>query len=318
MQRLVAIFAALIILSLLAAFYFFGAPDWLMQGEPAPVATKGEPLSPVQEHAEAPLPNFDIVRVDPAGTSVIAGRAEPNAEVVIFANGKEIGRVKANGRGDWVAYIETPLKEGDQELTLVMKTADGREVRGTQTVVVAVPKRPGEAPLVVLSDDKGGSRVLQSPNEDPGMLLTLEAIDYSDKGEIIFSGKGNPGGIVRLYVDNQLIGDARVDDNGLWRLQPEEPIVPGVRQLRIDQIAEDGRVSARVELPFERAAPDGLVMAGGKVVVQPGNSLWRIARKLYGSGFQYTIIYEANKEQIRDPDLIYPGQVFEAPTQAGY
>ncbi|MEL7488070.1 MAG: LysM peptidoglycan-binding domain-containing protein, partial [Pseudomonadota bacterium] len=48
-------------------------------------------------------------------------------------------------------------------------------------------------------------------------------------------------------------------------------------------------------------------------IVQPGNSLWRIARRAYGSGFQYTVIYEANADQIRDPDLIYPGQIFEVP-----
>ncbi len=49
------------------------------------------------------------------------------------------------------------------------------------------------------------------------------------------------------------------------------------------------------------------------VVVQPGNSLWRIARRSYGSGWDYTVIYEANREQIRNPDLIYPGQVFALP-----
>ena len=54
--------------------------------------------------------------------------------------------------------------------------------------------------------------------------------------------------------------------------------------------------------------PDGTV-----AFVQPGNSLWRLARQTYGSGLRYTEIYEANKDQIRDPDLIYPGQVFVLP-----
>ena len=47
--------------------------------------------------------------------------------------------------------------------------------------------------------------------------------------------------------------------------------------------------------------------------VQPGNSLWRLARRSYGEGLRYTEIYEANKDQIRNPDLIYPGQVFVLP-----
>lgn len=50
-----------------------------------------------------------------------------------------------------------------------------------------------------------------------------------------------------------------------------------------------------------------------RVVIQPGNNLWRLSRQVYGKGVQYTVIYEANKDQIRNPDLIYPGQVFSLP-----
>ncbi len=51
----------------------------------------------------------------------------------------------------------------------------------------------------------------------------------------------------------------------------------------------------------------------GRVVIQPGNNLWQISRVIYGQGIQYTVIYEANKDQIRDPDLIYPGQILDTP-----
>ena len=54
---------------------------------------------------------------------------------------------------------------------------------------------------------------------------------------------------------------------------------------------------------------------GGRLVVQPGNSLWRIARRVYGSGFEYTIIYDANQDQIRDPDKIYVGQILDLPVK---
>jgi nucleoid-associated protein YgaU len=48
-------------------------------------------------------------------------------------------------------------------------------------------------------------------------------------------------------------------------------------------------------------------------VVQPGNSLWRLARRTYGEGLRFSVIYEANKDRVRDPDLIYPGQVLSLP-----
>ena len=52
------------------------------------------------------------------------------------------------------------------------------------------------------------------------------------------------------------------------------------------------------------------------MVVQPGQTLWRLARGAYGSGARYTVIYLANRDQIRDPGLIYPGQAFAVPAAA--
>ena len=49
------------------------------------------------------------------------------------------------------------------------------------------------------------------------------------------------------------------------------------------------------------------------VRVERGNSLWRIARRQYGKGVLYSVIFDANRDQIENPDLIYPGQVFFVP-----
>ena len=62
-----------------------------------------------------------------------------------------------------------------------------------------------------------------------------------------------------------------------------------------------------------RAAPMADAPGEPFVIGQPGNSLWRLARRAYGKGIRYTMIFEANKGQIKDPDLIYPGQVFALP-----
>ena len=94
-------------------------------------------------------------------------------------------------------------------------------------------------------------------------------------------------------------------------------VAPGDHTLRLDQLAPDGRVAARVEAPFRRVLPAELPIAGAQiVVVQPGESLWRIARRLYGDGIHYTDIYQANLSLIRDPDRIFPGQVFATPARA--
>ncbi|WIY53741.1 LysM peptidoglycan-binding domain-containing protein [Devosia sp. YIM 151766] len=59
--------------------------------------------------------------------------------------------------------------------------------------------------------------------------------------------------------------------------------------------------------------PDAQRFASGKAIIRRGDNLWTIARRVYGEGLKYTTIYEANQGQIRDPDRIYPGQVFDLP-----
>ena len=52
------------------------------------------------------------------------------------------------------------------------------------------------------------------------------------------------------------------------------------------------------------------------VTVQPGFTLWGIAQERYGDGVLYVQVFEANRDKIKDPDLIYPGQVFSVPETA--
>ena len=52
---------------------------------------------------------------------------------------------------------------------------------------------------------------------------------------------------------------------------------------------------------------------GGTYTVVSGDCLWKIAKKFYGNGAQYTKIYNANKDKIKNPNLIYPGQVLVIP-----
>ncbi len=191
---------------------------------------------------------------------------------------------------------------------------DGAGVASDQRVVVVVPERPGLKPLVVLQGGASPSRVLQQPGD--GIMvgdLSVDIVDYVEAGAVILQGRAKPRSTIRAYVDNQRVGDAQADLDGNWRMSPDQAIPPGRYILRIDQLTNAGKVTARVELPFERAEPEAIELVAGQVIVQPGNSLWRISRRLYGRGILYTIIYEANKGQILDPDLIFPGQVFDTP-----
>jgi nucleoid-associated protein YgaU len=285
----------------------------------------------------AAAPSFDIVRVGPRGDTVLAGRSRPGAQVVIADNGRGIAQAHADAQGQWVALPETPLPVGGHQLTL-SATSSGQAAtvasRGLAPVIVVVPPPGGTAaagPLALLAPETAMPRLLQAPQSapSPGQAagapvmplppgsaiphLGVGLVDYDGHGAIRFAGTAPPGAAVRLYVDRRPVGDARADAQGRWMLQPTASTGAGRHQLRLDQLTAAGAVAARIALPFDRALlPEGAVL-DGKVVVQPGQSLWRIARRVYGRGIRYTVIYLANRGQIRNPALIYPGQIFSVP-----
>jgi nucleoid-associated protein YgaU len=289
-------------------------------------------------------PSFDIVRISPQGAAVVAGRAAPGADVTLLDNGREIARTHADDSGQWVALPDRPLPSGGQELTLAAREPGQQQVAGDVPVVLVVPKleprKPAAAtaaptaaatqapaepetpatPLAVLTPTDAAPRLLQGPEPTPAGKSSgkfgLDVVDYDDRGAIRFAGTGAPGGKVRLYVDDVAVGDAIVDPQGRWGLVPSVAVAVGDHKLRVDGIGIHGQVTARVELPFQRAQLSDDEVAEGHVVVQPRQNLWRIARRAYGHGTRYTVIYEANRDQIRDPNRIYPGQIFAVPTAA--
>jgi nucleoid-associated protein YgaU len=299
----------------------------------ASAASTGGPL-PDPEPATEAGPSFDIVRVDRDGRAVIAGRATPGAEVEVRSGGQVIDRVQATRRGEWVAIPARPLAPGDQELSAVASQG-GAAVESEQVVVVAVPEPTSSAipvavgetsapaePVAMLlpRDGKGTGRILQAPGRlSAEGTLALMTVSYDESGEVLLSGEAPPGVPVRIYVDDRpaalVVGDAK----GGWSSGLGEALAPGTYTLRLDQLDADGKAVARIETPFTRVSEPPVEgdLRVDYVVVQPGNSLWRIARRLSGKGLDYVHIYGTNQAQIRDPDLIYPGQVFEIPVTFG-
>lgn len=343
-------------------------------------ATRADTSAAAQNAAQAAMipPRFDVVRVGARGSAVIAGRAAPGAEVLLFAdNVRELGRARADRRGEFVILPAESLPPGTMELSLRARLGD-QEMAGPDTVVLVVPdtaaqmaeaqrpapaaepaqaapptaqatERPTQAPaapspqapqaaqserpaqtqtpaqsgplavLIPSRPEGAGPRLLQVPEPAPtdraAPRLGIDSVEYDQAGSMRFAGGAPPGIRLRLYVDDKYIGDAAADAQGRWAFQPESQPSIGRHRLRVDQISPaDGRVLARAEVPFQREELPAEAFAQQRIVVQPGNNLWRIARATYGRGTRYTVIYQANKDQIADPNRIFPGQVFALPT----
>jgi len=303
-------------------------PDVSRPVETARVAPAGTfaPAAQPAAPTPSPVPRFDIARIGPDGNAVIAGRAAPGATVTVLDGDRPLGSAQANGRGEFVFLPDTPLHSGARTLRLRQAGPDGSQVEGADALVLVVPPHADETrqpALAVLTPPQGTPRVLQGPGQDTQAgpsRLGLAVIDYGSSGDIRFGGSAPPGATVRLYVDNQAMGEATADAAGQWSHQPAHPITAGDHELRLDQLSANGQVSARLTVPFRRETPLAMsrgMQPGGQVVVQPGDSLWLLARQTYGAGIRYTAIFAANRTQIRDPDLIYPGQAFSMPAIDG-
>jgi nucleoid-associated protein YgaU len=293
-------------------------PKTLPEPAPPPQASQPPP-APIPAPAP-PAPSFDIVKVDPSGHAVIAGRAAPGAKVQVLDGDKPLGEVTADERGEWVLVPTAPMTPGERQLTLqATDPTTGAKLKSSDTVALAVAapspgpggSGAGSGTVAVLLPGNGSqpAQALQTPNARAGNL-SLDTAEYNDKGELMLSGHANPGATLRLYAENQPLASVTADSQGKWAAVAPRPQSTGKIELRVDQLAADGSVAQRIAEPFE--APAATTQTG-QYTVQPGNSLWVIARKAYGEGTHYTTIYSANRGQIRDPNLIYPGQVITLP-----
>lgn len=371
--------------------------------QPSPSAPMTAPVAP-----QVPVPSFDVVRVEPDGAFVIAGRAAPGAEVELLRDGTVHARVKVDGSGQFV-ITDPILPVGPQELSLRIGGAEA-QARSRQSVTVVIAEGGKEPPLVALAVPgqptvtlsqpasvaqaslvatgqaspargvagspggdvqvlppslpeavarfgDGGASSLREDAATPGPQPTtaITTVEADESGKLFASGTAAPGASVRLYLNDTFLAEAKADAAGRVAFVVEKGVTPGDYRVRLDTADTNGNVASRAEVPFnlplraaaapvtDAAAPVTTQVRGagqmpaqspspaaGAVAVSPpaipvvvpeirtatvarGDSLWRISRRLYGQGVRYTVIYEANQQQIRDPDLIYPGQVFVTP-----
>ena len=313
---IIGVLGAIVVAIAVGLSIMLGGPD-----DPAPQKQVPSPArsatTPSTKQVETIIPpTFDVVRVNPEGNAVMAGRAHPGSSVEILDDDNVFGTVQTDSRGEWVFVPEHLLEPGERRLGLRMHLDGHDPVLSENVVILVVPARDstskGALALKVRRDGTGPSQVLQKPGGEDS--FGVDSVDYGN-GKLIISGHGNAGANVHLYIDNRFIGRAVTDSNNRWSLTPDEDIAPGTYTLRADMVGKDGEVLARREMPFQRAELEVTknMKPGSFVVVQPGNSLWRLARRTYGNGTRYHTIYEANREQIQTPELIYPGQVFRLP-----
>jgi nucleoid-associated protein YgaU len=289
----------------------------------------------VAEAVVTTAPVLDVIRVSPDGMTVIAGSAMPNAEIYLLLDGVDSADATADRAGNFVLLSKLAPSDSPRLLSVEATDETGARVAAAQTLVVApiaAPVTVAEAtdeaetvtqstttPIVLQSDGQEVSLV-QGGSTD-GAALSIDTVSYSSAGDVQIAGRADSGAALRVYLNNALVAEVTGAEDGTWRADVAN-VAAGAYDLRIDQLAADGTVIARSETSFIREAAAEIADAAGGaqnairvVTVERGFTLWGIAENMLGSGFDYVQIFNANRDQIRDPDLIYPGQVFTIPAQ---
>ena len=242
-------------------------------------------LAPAKPPAAADSgPRFDVARVDDHGeAAVIAGQAAPGARVELLRDGKPLDTVVADASGQ---FVMTPpqLPAGSYELTLRAKAPDGTVTQSSRTMpvtIAAAPPPPARPTPVAKQEPK--------PETKP-----TEKVD--DKSDVVAA---LPSGAPRL---------AAAPDRLAARSKPAGTPKPRV----LARAPAATTVASASPTDALHAAPE----AGGSRVISRGDSLWALSRLAYGDGARYAVIFNANRDKIHNPNLIYPGQTFVMPQKA--
>lgn len=269
--------------------------------EPSQAKPAGQSSDAGSSEGQDKPPVFDVVRINPKGDTLIAGQAAPGAEVTILDGAKEIGKVMADSRGEWVFIPTGPLSPGAKKLKLRAKTVGGVVLESQAQAEMVVPSRDG-------ADGKAGA----APERGN---LALDLIEDEKPGQLALSGRGTPKSALQIFFDNRLLGKVETDAKGAWALKSPVKIDDNkMHVFRADELGAEGRVSARIELPYTREELMEDFARPNVMVVKPGQSIEKIAIEFYGDRAAAKAIYEVNKNQMAGPGQLIPGQLLFLPS----
>ena len=278
-----------------------------------PSTPDGEVVALVQEPGEpSRLITVPEPKPEPQETAQLANEQENESDAV----------AKARDEAEQTAFVPPPLAEGEYR-------------KGEPVEPQSRPQTTPEPDVTVQEQEE------QQPRERRRTSPFIAAVEI-DGREIFVAGEAEAEKRVRVYANDVLLGQDKADRDGRFLIQTERDLPVGDYIIRADVLdADEQTVTARAAVPFAREPGESLTSVADSsqlnsmsgevetedgtipmaaplrqdraVIIRKGDTLWHISRRIYGLGTRYTTIYQANKEQIRDPDLIWPGQTFVLP-----
>jgi nucleoid-associated protein YgaU len=242
--------------------------------------------------------NLDTVDYDEAGNIVFSGRGPTGSKVQLYVDNKPYALADIGADGTWTMPNGEPLSVGAHELR-----ADEIGEDGKVTSRVAIPFYR-EDPKKVASS--APVEVPKAPEVAVVPDVQVIMVDKTVKPPVATSTTVTASATATTSID---VAKTPVMPPAVEAATEPPKIVVPPEPPKVEASDVKPEVAVAASTPAEPPAPQ-------QIIIQPGNNLWKLSRKLYGKGTMYTVIYEANKDQIRKPGLIYPGQVFLTPDAA--
>ena len=267
------------------------------------------PDSVVRVMSEKESPAFDIVRIQPDGNIVVAGRWAPNKTVSIAINGKIVASEQTNSDGEFVYAPKKPLPAGNYTLSLI--GADSN-IKSSDKVFLYISEHGYENSVSLLMTKKG-STLLQAPTTIRDGDLNVSKIDYLDNGRIVITGDAMPRLRVSLWLNNTYMGYAHVSDYRHFGLGADVGKLESGKEYDLSVRLHDGDGNTVSSINHHFTMPEMTGSEDTFYTVRRGDCLWIIARNFMRRGILFSVI--ADKNHIENPDLIFPKQKLQIPVK---
>jgi nucleoid-associated protein YgaU len=208
--------------------------------------------------------------------------------------------------------IQSPDDVDKAKLAATASEATASEATASEAIVVDPAKADAAMPETAAAAP-GKAQANSQIAASQIAALAPSAIVWRDASRILISGTSRGGVRVAVNDAKGQFGEALVLAHGAWQVAGSLDMDIAVNQLRFALFDDANQIIARYDLPVKARdlakGQDGSPL----IVVNKGDMLWRIAYHQLGEGVKYVDIVRRNQQDIADPDLIYPKQIFAVP-----
>ena len=276
----------------------------VQETDPAAVPVAKSKIAPAKKVKPAPLQKviknadkkvklaFGSVDYNDGGDIVFSGTAQAGKTIRLYVDNKFVGDALVAKDNSWVFRGRENIKTGNHELRADQVDDSGKVAQ--RTAVPFIRANPVKvAALLKTRKKEPVAEPATKPVVEPSKTIEAAKVAEATATPIIATqAPAEKTSVTQTPVIPEPVEQKPV---------VQEPVVQKVQKLATRQpLAPPEEKTEKVELVSH-------------VVIQPGNNLWNISRVIYGKGVAYTTIFQANKDQIKNPHRIYPGQIFSTP-----